>query len=75
MAKCKMRTEKGIRYWHPECMGGAVYGREGCTCYDQPFIDDTWIERIDQLEQRVSELEEENKIMRNSLRNAVRHNA
>jgi len=25
-------TETGKRYWLPRCMGGAVYGKRGCTC-------------------------------------------
>ena len=30
---CGMKTYKGFRYWHPECMGGAVYGdKDHCTC-------------------------------------------
>lgn len=33
-SKCGYRTVPGtdFRYWQPECMGGAVYGKRGCTC-------------------------------------------
>jgi hypothetical protein len=31
--KCHMaKDENGKRYWLPRCMGGAVYGKRGCTC-------------------------------------------
>lgn len=30
---CHMHTdEDGLRFWLPRCMGGAVYGKKGCTC-------------------------------------------
>jgi hypothetical protein len=31
---CGYRRDEagGSRFWVPECMGGAVYGRKGCTC-------------------------------------------
>lgn len=51
---CRMRTDKYqgklVRYWLPECMGGAVYGRSGCTCPSKTDNND--------LEDRVKKLEE-----------------
>lgn len=30
--RCRYETVKGERVWIPECTGGAVYGKFGCTC-------------------------------------------
>lgn len=52
---------KGV--WIPGCMGGAVYGRTGCTCKrprksprpsEEPGV---MLERIKRLERRVARLE------------------
>lgn len=32
MARCGYVRDKGVRFFLPECMGGAVYGMNGCTC-------------------------------------------
>ena len=40
--KCGMKLDKktGKKFWLPQCMGGAVYGKKGCTCYARDSRDE-----------------------------------
>lgn len=55
MARCHMHTAEGERFFLPGCMGGAVYGRDGCTC--QRRTDKSTEQRIFELEAKIAELE------------------
>ena len=68
---CKWVTDEGIRFYLPNCMGGAVYGPDGCTCdrgrisIDEHISNATEYEKenrnlrtlIAKLEKRITELE------------------
>jgi hypothetical protein len=56
MASCGYRTHEGERFWMPECIGGAVYGKHGCTC-DVKRAKADQLERIERLEKAVKELQ------------------
>lgn len=30
--RCRLVTDGGVRFFLPMCMGGAVCGKDGCTC-------------------------------------------
>lgn len=50
------KAPDGSRYWLPDCMGGAVYGKQGCTCKMTP--QKTKLEKkVDELEKRIALLE------------------
>ena len=51
--KCGYRIVQGHRVWIPECMGGAVRGKPGCTCPDYGIEG-----RFGELEDRIGKLEE-----------------
>lgn len=57
--RCRMRTDRYegnlIRYWLPECIGGAVYGRLGCTCPSKTDNNDIE-DRVVVLEKKVRKL-------------------
>jgi len=49
MARCRLVFAKEVGwYWLPECMGGAVRGKQGCTCPS---------DRLDAIEARLADLE------------------
>ncbi len=57
--RCRWVTEKGERFYLPQCMGGAVYGSNGCTCPKPDKIKERneMLQRISELEGRVRLLE------------------
>ena len=74
---CKwIEDKKGIRHYIPGCMGGAVYGPEGCTCEDSKWFQiDSLLEemkelriKVGKLGSRVTALEKENKRLRNIIK-------
>lgn len=56
MARCHWHVAEGERFFLPGCIGGAVYGSNGCTCgvRDKRISQE---QRIFELEARVAELE------------------
>lgn len=57
MARCHMHTTQGERFFLPGCIGGAVYGKNGCTCPKRSAKETE--QRIFELEARVAELEKQ----------------
>lgn len=55
MARCHMHNAGGERFFLPGCMGGAVYGRDGCTCPTGKGEE----QRIYELECEVAELKKQ----------------
>jgi hypothetical protein len=49
-------AEDGTKYWLPDCMGGAVYGKVGCTCKKKPRKKVG--PKIKELEERIKRLED-----------------
>lgn len=52
--------ESGFRFFLPNCMGGAVYGPNGCTC-DRGGID------IDEALENAKHFEEQNRKLRSKI--------
>jgi hypothetical protein len=53
---CHYFTDKGVgKVFLPMCMGGAVYGRSGCTC-DRKNAEKS---ELEQLRQQVSKLQDQ----------------
>lgn len=50
------RAPDGSKYWLPDCMGGAVYGEQGCTCTREPKKSKLE-KKVEELEKRIAELE------------------
>lgn len=46
----------GTKFWYPDCMGGAVYGKTGCTCPSKPRKKSKT--KIQELEDRIKNLED-----------------
>lgn len=58
--RCHWANDKVVgRFWFPGCMGGAVYGPNGCTCQrpSEKKRQDDIERRLDQLEDRMRKLE------------------
>ena len=79
----------GLMHYMPECIGGAVYGPDGCTCVvpeskiesKEMIIEklllriDKYIVRINEIEHEILELREANMLLRNKLRSLSKKNA
>ena len=50
------RAPDGSKHWLPDCMGGAVYGEQGCTCERAPKKSKLE-KKIEELEKRIALLE------------------
>lgn len=60
---CRYILYKGVRFFLPDCMGGAVYGLTGCTCSVKRKKSATYmsiIRKIKDLEKRIKILEQTN---------------
>lgn len=53
--RCHMHTAEGERFFLPGCMGGAVYGKDGCTCPKRSAKSTEQI--VFELEERIADLE------------------
>lgn len=56
--KCRYITYKGDYFFYPECMGGAVYGLEGCTCSSNENEIEVLKKKIESLSKRIKVLEQ-----------------
>jgi hypothetical protein len=55
--KCHYEYIKGLRVFIPGCMGGAVYGLDGCFCSNNHQSKNDLYEMIQDLTERIDELE------------------
>jgi hypothetical protein len=53
MSRCRYVSEKGYRFFLPECWGGAMNGPNGCYCEPEKT---QLCKRMDELEKRVEAL-------------------
>lgn len=59
MKRCKYeRDEQGNSYWLPQCMGGAVYGPDGCTCDETRMVIEDALELLPRIVERLQDIEE-----------------
>ena len=50
MSRCGFHTIEGDKIWIPGCIGGAVNGKNGCTCYSYKMKHDAKLSHVDKLE-------------------------